>query len=335
MTWTPAPRPGLDLAKLKLDARQGFLLSRLDGETDLEALAQLTGLDPGELSGMLGELVDLGAVAAPEAPADPAGRPDTPPAGAEAPEPAPEPPAAPAEPPGTDAGQREGDGSASHFGRYESHLRLLPPEQRALLARTAEEPDLSACCFDPMPQVIIALLDNPRMGATQARLVAAHHRTAAGLEALAGRAAFARDEGVRRALLGNPILPASLFRRLWSGNRLLAQFQVSTNRECTEQVRVMARELLRASFIQRTGEERVELIVATEGRCLLALTGVTIDGQTTALLCRRTYLSTLFIQNLAHWGAAPPQLIAHLRRQDAVRRNPTLRLLLERHPNAT
>ena len=207
-------------------------------------------------------------------------------------------------------------------------------DQRAALARVAEEPDLSACCFDPMPQVIAALLENPRLGGTQARLVATHHRTTAGLEALAGHAAFARDDGVRRALLANPVLPQSLYRRLWASQRLLTQFQVTINRECPEQTRAMARDLLRASFIQRTGEERVELILATEGRCLLALAGVTIDGQTTALLCRRSYTSTLLIQNIGHWSAAPPQLIAHLRRQDAVRRNPVLRQLLERHPNA-
>ena len=62
---------------------------------------------------------------------------------------------------------------------------------------------------------------------------------------------------------------------------------------------------------------------------------MTIDGKTTALLCRRTYVSTLLIQNIARWSAAPPQLIAHLRRQDIVRRNPQLRLLLEHHPNAS
>jgi hypothetical protein len=97
----------------------------------------------------------------------------------------------------------------------------------------------------------------------------------------------------------------------------------------------MAREVLRASFNQRTGEERVELILTTEGRCLILFAGLTIDGQTTALLCRRTYVSSLLIQNIARWSAAPPQLIAHLRRQETVKRNPQLRMMLERHPNAS
>jgi len=168
-----------------------------------------------------------------------------------------------------------------------------------------------------------------------ARLIAAHHRTTAGLEALAARRAFTQDGGVRRALLGNPLLPASLYRRLWSTRRLLEQYLVTTSRDAPEQVRAMARDVLRASFTQRTGEERVELILVSEGRCLNTLVGLTIDGMTTALLCRRSYASTLLIQNIARWSAAPPQLIAHLRRQDLVRRNAQLRQMLERHPNAS
>jgi hypothetical protein len=79
----------------------------------------------------------------------------------------------------------------------------------------------------------------------------------------------------------------------------------------------------------------VELILTTEGRCLTLLVGLVLDSHATALLCRRTYVSTLLIQNLARWSAAPPALIAHLRRQDVVRRNQALRQLLERHPNAS
>ena len=110
---------------------------------------------------------------------------------------------------------------------------------------------------------------------------------------------------------------------------------MATSREVPEQVRAMARDLLRTTFNQRTGEERAELILTTEGRCLTSLVGLTLDGHTTALLCRRTYVSTLLIQNIARWSAAPPALIAHLRRQEVVKRNPVLRQLLERHPNAS
>ena len=326
-------RSDLDLSTLPLDARQGFLASRLDGRTDLESLGSLTGLEPEAVAALLGELVAMGAVEAPEGAQAAAAEPD--PGEPDLGEPdLGEPDLGEPDLGEPERGEPDHGEVATHRQCFETRLRHLPVDQRIALARSAQEPELGACCFDPMPQVVAALLENPRLGPLQARLVAAHHRSAAGLEALAGHAGFARDPGVRRALLANPVLPPGLYRRLWAGQRLLTQFQVTTSRDCPEQTRAMARELLRACFLQRTGEERVELILTTEGRCLAALAGLTIDGRTTALLCQRTYASTLLIQNLARWAAAPPQLIAHLRRQELVRRNPTLRQMLERHPNA-
>jgi len=314
MSWTPSLRSDVDLTALPLDPRQGFLLAQVDGRTEVAALAAVTGFDPDLVTAMLEELVALGAVLGREGAAVP---------------PAPPPP------PGPERGpDREGAGTGTHRQLFETRLRHLPPDQRAALARSAQEPELSALCFDPMPKVVAALMENPRLAGVHARLVARHHPTGAGLEALAARAAFAMDPGVQGALLGNPVLPRDLYRRIWSGKRLLVQFQVASDRDCPEQTRAAARDQLRASFNQRPGEERVELILTTEGRCLAALTGLTVDGRTTALLCRRSYASTLLIQNIAAWSAAPPQLIAHLLRQDLVRRNPGLRLQLERHPNA-
>jgi hypothetical protein len=225
--------------------------------------------------------------------------------------------------------------AATHRQLFEQRLHNQALDLRVALAREAQEPELNAWCFDPTAEVIRALLENPRMGLQQARLLAVHHRTSAGLEALGARPAFTQDGGVRRGLLQNPLLPPALYRRLWSPKRLQEQFLVVISRETPEQVRSMAREQLRLSFSQRQGEERAELIVQTEGRVLANLVGLTIDGHTTSILCRRTYTSTLFIQNLARWSAAPPQLIAHLQRQDTVRRNPMLRQLLARHPNAS
>lgn len=307
MTWTPSLRSDLDLAGLPLDPRQGFLLAQLDGRTEVSALAALMGLEPEQVTAMLEELVALGVVAAREGGA----------AGPVPPEPKP-----------------RGEGAATHRQLFETRLRHLPADQRAELAGSAQEPELSAFCFDPMPKVVAALMENPRFGGAQARLVARHHSTGAGLETLAARTAFTMDPGVLAALLGNPLLPRELYRRLWAGKRLLVQFQVVMDRDCPEQTRAAARHQLRASFLQRAGEERVELILATEGRCLAALAGLAVDGRTTALLCRRSYASTLLIQNFAAWSAAPPQLIAHLLRQDLVRRNPVLRGMLQRHPNA-
>lgn len=320
MTWTPRPRPGVDPLALPLDPHQGFLLSRLDGTLDLPALAALLNLGEDEVAGMLEELVFLGAVSpeAPVAESIQAGMPA-----------------------GSDAEAEEEDApgaavrAATHRQLFEQQLHPRPVDERSAQARVAMEPELSAYCFDPAAEVIRAVLENPRVGLVHARLIAAHHRTAAGLEALCGRTAFTNDGGLRRGLLQNPLLLVGLYRRLWSPRRLLEQYLVTTSRDAPEQVRAMARDLLRASFNQRTGEERAELILTTEGRCLASLVGLTLDGHTTALLCRRTYVSTLLIQNIARWSAAPPPLIAHLRRQDVVKRNAPLRQLLERHPNAS
>jgi hypothetical protein len=324
MTWKPQPRAGVDPFALPLDARQGYLLTLADGAHGVAELALLTGQGEAEVRAALALLVGLGALQPEEGGAA---------AAAAAPEAPPEPEAEPE--PQSDPEPEAEAAATTHRERFETLLRGRGADVRVALAKTAEEPDLSALCFDPLPEVVQALLENPKFAPLQARLVAAHHRTSAGLEALGGRTAFAHDDGVRRALLRNPILPPALFRRLWANRRLHEQFLVATSKEAPEQTRIMAREVLRTTFTQRPGDERAELIVNTEGRCLALLPAATLDGQATALLCRRTYSSTLFIQNLARWSACPPQLVAHLRRQDLVKRNPVLRQMLERHPNAS
>jgi hypothetical protein len=335
MTWKPRPRAEADHLHLPLDPLQGYLLSRLDGSLDVLTLAALMNLEEGQVLHMLEQLVQLGAVL-PEQPPAPALPPQEVPAAEPDLEPADETPErAGTEEPDEEESPLASARTATHRQLFEQHLHARLLDQRVAQAQVAVEPDLSAWCFDPTAEVIRALLENPRLGGLHARLIARHHRTVAGLEALGARPAFTNDGGVRRALLQNPLLPPGLYRRLWSSKRLLEQYLITSSREVPEQTRSMARDVLRASFNQRGAEERVELILTTEGRCLINLVGLTIDGHTTALLCRRTYVSTLLIQNLGRWSAAPPQLIAHLRRQDVVRRNASLRQLLERHPNAS
>ena len=327
MTWKPSPLAGVDHRALPLDPMQGYLLSRLDGNMDVPTLAALMNLGEDRVVSMLSDLVKLGAVASavPVAQRPPAQSVEVPV----------EPVTAPDEVPEEEDSPALRARTATHRQLFEQHLHARPLDQRVAQAKGAVEPDLSAWCFDPTTEVIRALLENPRLTTLHARLIAAHHRTVAGLEALGSRVAFTNDQGVRRALLQNPLLPNGLFRRLWSSRRLLDQFLVAISREAPEQVKTIARDLLRATFNQRPGEERVDLILSTEGRCLASLVGATLDSQATALMCRRTYISTLLIQNIARWSAAPPPLIAHLRRQDVVKRNPVLRQMLERHPNAS
>lgn len=326
MAWKPALRAGVLLRDLNLSPVEALIATRVDGVTDAAGLAHLTGLPTERVEELLGRLVACGAVAG-EAGA----------VATAAEEPAPEPAvehadAEPEEP--EPAAEEDTTTEATHRKLFETSLHHLEVDVREARARDAVDPELTAFSFDPAAKVIHALLENPRTGLTQARLIAAHHRNPVGLDALAARAAFAADLGVRRNLLKNPQLPVGLMRRLFSARRMLEQWKLTISRELPEQTRRTARELLRQRFATGPAEERVELIMKTEGRCLTVLTGLAIDSKTTALLCSRTYASTLFIQNLSRWSAAPPPLIAHLLRQEAVRRSPMLRTLLQRHPNA-
>ncbi|WP_199728871.1 hypothetical protein [Corallococcus sp. CA053C] len=355
--WTPKLNPSVDLRGLPLNAEEGFVLSRLDGHTRARDLPALTGLPPEKLRDILARLVAQGALlpgAEDVAPVNtvrqaPAARPPVTPAeevpagvvqaasAHEAPDADPLPDTETAEP-GDDEPQPGDEVSEAVLGNYrklfETRLHGLPEDQRVAMAHGAEDPELSALCFDPVPAVIKATLENPRVGLAHARLIARHHRNPVGLEALCARAAFTADSGVRRFLVRNPQLPASLFRRLWALRRLMEHHKLTVDRDVPESTRRTARELLRQRFASGPSEEKVELILNTEGRALGALVGMSVDGKTASLLCGRTYRSPLLIQNLARWSAAPPVLVAHLLKQELVRRQPQLRAMLARHPNA-
>jgi hypothetical protein len=331
--WTPKPNLTVDLKRLSLTAEEGFVLSRLDGHTSTSHLPALTGFPPERIQAILERLVAQGALH-PAAQAPKPASPDVPTlelsdvqASSES-----------EEPEASEESDSIDDEPAEALGNYrqlfETRLHPLPEDERKARARGAEDPELSAFCFDPVPGVIKSVLENPRTGLAHARLIVRHHRNPAGLEALCARAAFAADGGVRRWLVRNPQLPSGLFRRLWSGRRLMELHKVTTDRDIPENTRRTARELLRQRFSTGPSEEKAELILNTEGRSLVSLSGLPVDGKTAALLCGRTYRSPLLIQNIARWSAAPPAFIAHLLKQEAVRRQPQLRMLLQRHPNA-
>jgi hypothetical protein len=335
--WTPKPIPSAALAKLPLTPEEGFLLSRLDGATPVKHLTALTGFPPERIQAILTRLVEHGAVlpaptSSPAAPAPATGVRADAPSEEDPPVEDEEPLAAQEEEAPEDATVEAAAGNWRQI--FERQLHPLPEDERASRARGAEDPELSAFCFDPVPAVIKSVLENTRVGLGHARLIARHHHNPVGLEALCGRAAFVADTGVRRWLVRNPQLPAGLYRRLWSGRRLLEQYKVAMDRDVPEGTRRTAREVMRTRFNTAPAEERVELILHTEGRVLASLVGLAVDGKTAALLCGRTYRSPMLIQNIARWSAAPPALIAHLLKQEAVRRQPQLRMLLQRHPNA-
>ncbi|RKH26969.1 hypothetical protein D7Y13_09830 [Corallococcus praedator] len=339
--WTPKLNPTVDLRRLPLNAEEGFVLSRLDGHTRARDLPALTGLPQERLQDILARLVAQGALL-------PGADTVAAPVNTVRQEPAPEPsldvhdteplPDAEASDAGDDEAAPEEEVPEAVLGNYrklfETRLHALPEDQRVAMAHGAADPELSALCFDPVPAVIKAALENPRVGLAHARLIARHHRNPVGLEALVARAAFAADTGVRRFLVRNPQLPAALFRRMWALRRLMEHHKLTVDRDVPESTRRTARELLRQRFATGPSEEKVELILNTEGRALGALVGMPVDGKTASLLCGRTYRSPLLVQNLARWSAAPPVLIAHLLKQELVRRQPQLRAMLARHPNA-
>lgn len=217
---------------------------------------------------------------------------------------------------------------------YETRFRQLDVGLREEASRHASGSILFALCLDPAPTVVSALLDNPRFGLDHARSLAQHHPTDRGLEILARRAQLVRDTHVQRRLLANIQTPDVVVDRVLRFKRLIDVYRLSIDRDLPERNRVRVRSRLRPIFTRAEAEDRATLIIKTEGRCLVCLAGCTFDARLTQLLCNHTIVSPLFIQNLARFGATPPALIAKLLRSPAVQRQPQLRALLSKHPNA-
>lgn len=310
-SWVPRPVTAERARGLNLSAREGFVLSRIDGATDVDQLGLLTGLAPEEVRTILERLVREGAIDPPEG-ASAAAPGDT---------------LAPRDVPVVEPSEM------THRQLFESRFHPRSEDARARLATDAEDPDLSALCFDPVPSVIHRVLENPRTGLGHARLIAAHHGNSVGLEALAARSTFLNDREVQRLLLRNNQSPESVVRRILAARRLPQIYESSRSHDLPERHRQTARAVLRSRFATASPDERVDLILTTEGRALGALSGLALDGRSAALLCTRGALSALLIENLATWPATPPPLIAHLLKQPLVRQAPALKVLLRRHPN--
>lgn len=347
MAWRPRRASSLDL-DLPLSAEAGFVLAQLDGRTDLDTLSDVTGFTRDELDGILEGLLACGAVE-PEsgpAPSPPARAPERPPARS-----APELPQALDEPP--DAGPRfeepeahldehevshspsshPGDHHVTHRALWHNTFSALDVDARVGAVSTASEDELLALAYDPDPRVVRALLEHPRVGLAHARLVAAHHHTGAGLDAVVSRADFAADTQVLRALLKNPELSEGQLQRIAGSKPLVATYRLAADRDVHERSRARLRSLLLRAFARATSEERADLVWSTEGRCLAHLTGAAFDGRMTQLLSSRPIAAALLVQNLAKFRGTPPVLLVHLLRQPFVRNSPGLRKLVLAHPN--
>ncbi|MFW5878230.1 MAG: hypothetical protein ACOCVR_00290 [Myxococcota bacterium] len=346
----------MDPRSLDLNGEEGYLLSRIDGMTTVGALSLLTGFSHDKVDEILRKLESLGLLDPQDGRAQgergqteddrSADAREQARCGSELVQDARAGRARDDEvEAGLGSGEEEeisggtGDGAAE--ARFSTHRRLYMESFKQMavdgrVARAGEElaDGLAALCFDPDPRVIRAVLDNAQAGTVHARLIAAHHRTGTGLTHLGARAALVRDRQTQRLLFRNPQLPDSLFEKLMHPKRMSDAYRLAISREVTERVKSSARRSFRKKFASGTAEERVSLILTTEGRCLALLIGVPLDGRAASLLASRPMHSTLLIQNLARWPATPPAVLVHLARQPVVRRTPALRDMLVRHPNA-
>ncbi len=77
-SWVPRPSAAKRVLGLDLSAREGYVLSRIDGTIDIDQLGQVTGLSSEEVRLIFDRLVREGAIEPPEAPSTPAEAPDGP-----------------------------------------------------------------------------------------------------------------------------------------------------------------------------------------------------------------------------------------------------------------
>jgi hypothetical protein len=224
---------------------------------------------------------------------------------------------------------------ASYLRIYATQYKPLTPDQRMALATRSTDrlgpPE--ALALDPDPKLIKALFENPHTQLKHARLAAFHHRTAAGLDALATRGDLLRDSQVQRLLLRNPMTADGLVRRILQPRRLGEVYKTTLDREIPDKTRVLSRNILRTSFTKASAEDRFSVVWNTEARVLATLVGCTLDSRTTAMICGKPVTSIALVQNFARWGATPPAVLAHFLKQNFVRRNAMLKKILLQHPN--
>lgn len=332
----------VDPRSLKLSPEEGFVLSRVDGALSVKDLVALTGFEEGRIVEIVDNLASQGALeveggAPSAAPSRPKGAEleEEPPIDEpqkEEEEPPTEEEAAEAKENAEEDAQDEVD-ERNYRQIYETIFRPMEKDARIAAAHQAEGAHIHALCLDPDPQIIAAVLTNPRCGLEHARSIAFHHRTHAGLDMIGKHAEYIADSGVQRRLLRNPQLPDHLLRKIVGNKLIMDIYKIAIDREIPERSRVMTREHLRKKFMLASADERAAFLFKTEGRCLILLVNCALDSHTTQILCGKNTYTVLFIQNLARWSATPPAVLAHLLKQQIVRRNIGLKKMVLKHPN--
>jgi len=216
---------------------------------------------------------------------------------------------------------------------YQTKFHIMTADQRVTYAHTASGSELFALCLDPDPKVIAALLENHNLGLDHVRMIAFHHRTGTGLEIMARRQEYLRDVMVERRLLRNPMCPEQVTGRIMNPKNLLVTYKSMVDREIPELTRTRIRGHFRKKWTMAPPEDRADLILRTEGRPLIYMTGCTFDARTTQIICGKNIASMLLVQNFAKFPATPPGILAHLIKQPYVRKNPGMKKLLLQHPN--
>lgn len=216
------------------------------------------------------------------------------------------------------------------------YLELYAEKEVAVRASAAREGDaftMRALAYDPVPQVISALMENPDFSVNEGRIIAREHRTGIGLQLLTANPRMLADSEVRRRLLKNGHVSAQIIGALLRGKPLLAIYQVGISHDVPENTKTFARAEMRRAFADRGPDEKVALILKTEGRVLTLVTGIALDGRAISMIIARTAMSPMLIRNFAQWPTTPPPVLVHMLKLPQVQRDKTLQQTILRHPN--
>jgi hypothetical protein len=353
-------RKPVDFKTLRLSPEEGFVLSRLDAPLSVRELVSLTGIDEARVVDIVQGLASQGALEMDQDGGSPSLQPSAPfsipptttPATSSPPVASESERALAAEEAATDAANAEappaepgeGDETAEEAEQrevgereyrkiYQEQYAGLERDARIHAAETVGNPELFALCYDPEPQVIHALTKNTKCGLEHARMIALHHRTHLGLDAVGRRSEYLSDAQVQKRLIKNPQIPDAMLRRIVNPKLIMDVYKIAIDRENPEMARMKVRELLIKKFSLASSDERAALVIKTDARCLTLLINCALDARATQILCGRQSYTILFIQNIARWPASPPALLTHLLKQNVVRNNMGLRKMLLKHPN--
>lgn len=217
--------------------------------------------------------------------------------------------------------------------KYELDLKHLTLGERISRARTAAADELSALCHDPDAKVVHALLENPSFGLTQARLVASHHHSSAGLEFLTKRPIFVTDDGVRRLLFRNQFTPDNVLFRCFGAQNLFSLFSFVFGHEMTEKAKQLSRQALRKKFEESPAEQCADFVVKTEGRCLQYLIGLHFKVETSRILAHHQYTSMILVRNLLIFPGLAPEILRGISKSNFAWKNHEFRKMILGHSN--